>query len=150
MARLNKQRFESATVEWATPDSLWKPLNDEFGFTLDVCANAENSKCARYWTKEQNGLLHPWAGVCWMNPPYGKELKRWIIKAECEKSKGVTTVALIPARTNTNWWHDIVMKNEVRFIRGRPMFGDSDQGLPWPMAIVVFRGMVGPKTLVLP
>lgn len=138
MARLQKQ-FESATVEWPTPDTLWKPLDDEFGFTLDVCATPENAKCPRYFTKAQDGLAQEWRGVCWMNPPYGREMVAWLKRAEAEKANGVTTVALIPSRTNTGWWHDIVMPNEVRFVRGRPKFGNADQGLPWPLAVVVFR-----------
>ena len=138
MARLEKQ-FESATVEWPTPDTLWKPLDDEFGFTLDVCATPENAKCARYFTKAQDGLAQEWQGVCWMNPPYGREMVGWLKRAEAEKSNGVTTVALIPSRTNTGWWHDIVMPNEVRFVRGRPKFGNAAQGLPWPLAVIVFR-----------
>lgn len=139
MARLRKQ-FESATVEWPTPDSLWKPLHDEFCFTLDVCATDENAKCPKYYTRADDGLSQPWEGVCWMNPPYGREMVAWLKRAEAEKANGVTTVALIPSRTNTGWWHDIVMPNEVRFVRGRPKFGNADQGLPWPLAIVVFRG----------
>jgi phage N-6-adenine-methyltransferase len=138
MARLNKQ-FESATVEWPTPASLWNPLNDEFGFTLDVCATSENAKCLRYYTKEQDGLSQKWFGVCWMNPPYGREMVKWLKRANMERANGVTTVALIPSRTNTGWWHDIVMVNEVRFVRGRPKFGKAKEGLPWPLAIVIFR-----------
>lgn len=138
MARLEKQ-FESATVEWPTPDSLWKPLHDEFAFTLDVAANAENAKCHRFFTQEMDGLSQSWSGVCWMNPPYGRELAKWIKKAHDAMTEGVTTVCLIPSRTNTGWWHDYVMKGEVRFVRGRPKFGNANQGLPWPLAIVVFR-----------
>ena len=140
MARLTKQ-FESATVEWNTPDSIYDPLNKEFGFNLDVCATSENTKCGRFYTKEDNGLLQSWFGICWMNPPYGRELAKWIYKAAKEQKNGVTTVALIPARTNTGWWHDIIMpKAEIRFIRGRPKFGNAKEGLPWPMAVVVFYG----------
>lgn len=138
MARLDKQ-FESATVEWSTPDSLWIPLNDEFKFTLDVCATADNTKCGQFFTKEQDGLKQSWNGVCWMNPPYGREMAVWLKRANMERENGITTVALIPSRTNTGWWHDVVMKNEVRFVRGRPKFGNADQGLPWPLAIVIFR-----------
>lgn len=138
MARLEKQ-FESATVEWPTPDSLWLPLNDEFGFTLDVCATADNAKCQVFFTKTEDGLSQKWNGVCWMNPPYGREMVNWLKRADAEKENGVLTVALIPSRTNTGWWHDIVMKNEIRFVRGRPKFGNATQGLPWPLAIIVFR-----------
>lgn len=139
MARLEK-RFESASVEWPTPDSVFQPLDAEFHFTLDVCANSDNTKCASFFTKEQNGLGQGWSGICWMNPPYGNEVPKWIKKAIGETKNGATTVALIPARTNTEWWHKLVMGNaEVRFVRGRPKFGDSKHGLPFPLAILIFR-----------
>ena len=141
MADFDTNRFASKTIEWATPDSVWKPLDAEFHFTLDVCATAENTRCQRYHTKETNGLRQPWDGVCWMNPPYGREMIAWLKRAVAERDNGVTTVALIPARTNTGWWHDIVTPNsEVRFVRGRPRFGDADHGLPFPLAVVIFRG----------
>jgi site-specific DNA-methyltransferase (adenine-specific) len=140
LARLDKQ-FESATVEWPTPDTLWCPLNEEFGFTLDVAATNENTKCLQFFTKADDGLAQPWQGVCWMNPPYGRELSKWVKKAVEEQKNGVTTVCLIPARTNTGWWHDFVIPHaEVRFVRGRPKFGNANQGLPWPLAILIFKG----------
>ena len=137
-----KSKFESVTVEWATPDSIWKPLDAEFRFTLDVASTHENAKCAAHYTMAEDGLKQKWDGVCWMNPPYGRAMTDWLRKAVAEMANGVTTVALIPARTNTGWWHDIVIPNgEVRFVRGRPKFGGADHGLPQPLAIVVFRGV---------
>lgn len=73
--------FSSATDLWATPQDFFDKLNAEFGFTLDVCANAENAKCADYFTAEQDGLAQDWRGVCWMNPPYGREIGAWMRKA---------------------------------------------------------------------
>jgi len=74
-----------------------------------------------------------------MNHPGGRGMVGWIERDEAEEANGVATVALIPSRTNTGWWHDIVMPNEVRFVRGRPKFGNADQGLPWPLAVIIFR-----------
>ena len=123
MARLDKQ-FSSNSVEWPTPDSLFQPLNQEFGFTLDVAANLENTKCEAFFSKEENGLIQPWKGICWMNPPFGRELKLWMKKAVEEQKRGVTTVCLIPSRTNTIWFHETVLPNaEIRFVKGRPKFG---------------------------
>lgn len=140
MARLEKQ-FESATVEWATPQEIFTPLADEFCFTLDVAANSENAKCTNFLTIEQNGLASAWSGVCWCNPPYGRELSKWVRKAVWETWNGVTTVMLIPVRSNTAWWHDLCIPfGEIRFVKGRPKFGNADEGLPWPLAIIVFRG----------
>ncbi len=135
-------RFKSNTVEWPTPPETFDPLNAEFGFTMDVAATAENAKCEKFWTKEQDGLLQKWEGVCWMNPPYGSQVPKWLKKAIKETENGVTTVCLIPARTNTGWFHDLCLNEktaEVRFVRGRPKFGDATHGLPQPLAIVIYR-----------
>lgn len=140
MARFEK-KFESATVEWPTPQELFDELHSEFCFTTDVAATSENAKCDHYYTQEQDGLKQDWRGVCWMNPPYGRAMVEWLKKAIRETWNGTTTVCLIPARTNTAWWHDLCQKyGEVRFVRGRPKFGGADHGLPQPLAIVVFRG----------
>lgn len=137
-------RFKSNTVEWETPQSVFAPLHSEFRFTLDVAATVENAKCQRFWTKQDDGLLQPWDGVCWMNPPYGRDVPRWLERALSESRRGTTTVALIPARTNTGWFHDLCLAvAEVRFVRGRPKFGDSDHGLPLPLAVVVYRPRFG-------
>lgn len=140
MARLEKQ-FESATVEWATPDDIFSPLANEFAFAMDVAANDANAKCKEFISREQNGLETPWRGVCWCNPPYGRDLSKWVRKAVWETWNGVTTVMLIPVRSNTAWWHELCIPfGEIRFVRGRPKFGGADEGLPWPLAIIVFRG----------
>ena len=114
MARPEKQ-FESATVEWATPADIFEPLAKEFTFVLDVAANAENAKCSEFITREQNGLLSPWRGVCWCNPPYGRDLSKWVRKAVWETWNGVTTVMLIPVRSNTAWWHDLCIPFPERY-----------------------------------
>ena len=99
-------RFKSATNEWATPDSLWQPLNAEFAFTLDVCSTDENAKCERHFTLADDGLKQPWSGVCWMNPPYGTQLAKWVRKAYEESQRGALVVGLIPVRSNTSYWHE--------------------------------------------
>lgn len=132
--------FSSATVEWATPWDVFNPLNGEFGFTLDVCALPENAKCARYFTPDDDGLAQDWTGdVCWMNPPYGRAIGDWMGKAYREWHKGATVVCLVPARTDTRWWHDYAVKGEIRFIKGRVKFGGHKNPAPFPSAIVVFR-----------
>jgi len=144
MADFDRNRFDSKTVEWSTPDNIYQPLNSEFKFTLDVCATADNAKCSKYYTKEQDGLAQQWDGICWMNPPYGREMVKWLKKALAESYRGVTTVCLIPARTNTVWFHELCFEQaEVRFIKGRPKFGDADHGLPFPLAIIIYRPRFG-------
>ena len=132
--------FSSRTDLWATPQSFFVQLDAEFGFDLDVCALAENAKCARYYSPIENGLHQVWRGVCWMNPPYGREIGRWVEKAFESAQDGALVVCLVPARTDTNWWHTWVMRaSEVRFIRGRLKFGNSKNSAPFPSAVVVFR-----------
>src|ERR671925_2236107 len=98
--------FSSATTEWETPPSLFRLLEREFGFTLDVCASRRNHKCAAYYTREQDGLRQRWSGTCWMNPPYGRDIGAWIRKAREESLRGARIICLLPARTDTAWWHD--------------------------------------------
>lgn len=135
-------KFDTGKQDWETPDDLFADLNKEFGFTLDVCATKENAKCVNFYTKEDNGLLKQWNGVCWMNPPFGSQ-GTWIKKAYYENIvHNVTVVCLLPSRTNTNWWHDYCMKGEIRFIRGRPKFKGASHGLPQPLSIVIFRSRI--------
>ncbi len=141
MANFDKNRFDAKTIEWATPMDFFKPLNDEFNFTLDVCATHENKKVDKCYILTENGLVQSWKdNVCWMNPPYGRDMVQWLEKAKYEADYfGVITVCLIPARTNTSWWHKICLKSaEIRFVLGRPKFGDASHGLPFPLAVVVF------------
>ena len=131
----------SATCEWETPQELFYRLNAQYHFETDVCATAENAKCGKFYTKEQDGLKQDWRGVCWMNPPYGKEIGKWMEKAYAEsRTAGATVVCLVPARTDTAWWHDYAMKGNIQFLRGRLKFGGCKNSAPFPSAIVVFDG----------
>lgn len=132
--------FSSKTDLWETPQELFNELNKEFKFELDVCAVPENAKCKDYFTPEQDGLMQKWKGICWMNPPYGRNIGNWVKKAYESSRGGVTTVCLLPSRTDTKWWHDYCMKGEIRFIKGRLKFGGSKNAAPFPSAIVIFRG----------
>jgi phage N-6-adenine-methyltransferase len=126
--------------QWETPTSLFAALDAEFGFTLDVCALPENAKCAHYFTPQRDGLKQFWQGVCWCNPPYGREIGRWISKAAEATKFGATMVCLSPIRTDTGWWHDHIQgRAEVWFLRGRVKFGDAENSAPFPAAIVIFR-----------
>lgn len=133
------EKFHSYSQDWETPDEIFEPLNKEFRITLDVCANSQNKKVDNFFDIELNGLSQCWCGACWMNPPFGLQGK-WVKKAYEESLNGAVVVCLLPARTNTNWWHDYCMKGEIRFIRGRPKFKGAKHGLPQPLAIVIFRG----------
>jgi phage N-6-adenine-methyltransferase len=134
--------LSSACDTWGTPQDLFDALDAEFSFETDVCATADNAKCERYFTPEMDGLAQAWRGVCWCNPPYGRGIGRWVAKAHRSSLKGATVVCLLPARTDTAWWHDHCMKGEVRFLRGRLRFEDGHctNPAPFPSAIVIFRG----------
>lgn len=131
--------FSSTTDLWSTPQSFFDALNDEFGFTVDVCASPENAKCRRFFTAKDDGLAQVWEGFCWMNPPYGRTIGKWMEKAFLSAEQGATVVCLIPARTDTAWWHDYAAKGEVRFIRGRLKFGGHSNSAPFPSAVVIFK-----------
>lgn len=138
--------FSSKTDMWETPQDFFDELNKEFDFTLDVCANSENAKCEKFYTKERNGLKYPWctSGSVWCNPPYGKGIEEWVKKAFEDSYKfNQKIVMLLPARTDTKWFHDYIYgKNrvDIRFVRGRLKFGNSKNSAPFPSMVVVFRG----------
>jgi phage N-6-adenine-methyltransferase len=136
---INKGLFTSKTDEWATPQAMFDRLNQEFTFSLDVCATPENAKCPRYFTATDDGLKQEWDGVCWMNPPYGRSIGAWVKKAFESSLQGATIVCLLPSRTDTSWWHDFCLRGDVRFIRGRVRFNDGRGPAPFPSAIVIFR-----------
>lgn len=134
--------FSSATDLWATPQWLFDDFNAEFGFTLDACALPSNAKCAKYFTPEVDGLAQDWGGeVVWCNPPYGREIGKWVKKcAEESKKNNTTVVALLPARTDTKWFHEYIYRRaEVVFLRGRLKFGDAKNSAPFPGMIVIFN-----------
>lgn len=132
--------FSSKTDLHATPQEFFDKLHNEFGFQVDVCALPENAKCQTYYTPQINGLAQEWQGVCWMNPPYGRTISQWMKKAWEASLNGATVVCLVPARTDTAWWHEYAMKaKEIRFIRGRLKFGSAKNGAPFPSAVVVFN-----------
>lgn len=132
--------FSSKTDEWETPQDLFDELNKEFEFSIDVCATSLNAKCAGWFDKETNGLEKNWySEVCWMNPPYGRQIGKWVQKAYEESLKGSTVVCLLPARTDTKWFHDYCIKGEIRFIKGRLKFSGNKWNAPFPNMIVIFR-----------
>jgi phage N-6-adenine-methyltransferase len=133
--------FSSARTVWETPPELFALLHREFRFTLDVCATRTNRKCPVYFTPRENALRQPWTGTCWMNPPYGRAIGRWVRKAHQEsRSSSAKVVCLLPARTDTAWWHDHVMQaREIRLLRGRLVFVGARSSAPFPSAIVIFE-----------
>lgn len=135
--------FSSESNEWATPQDLFNKLNEKYMFTLDPCATKENAKCDNFYTKQDDGLLQDWRDeVVFMNPPYGREISKWIEKAYTESLNGdCIVVCLIPSRTDTKYWHDFIFPyaSEIRFIKGRLKFGGHKNSAPFPSAIVIFR-----------
>lgn len=146
--------FSSKSDEWETPQWLFDELNKEFGFEIDVAASDENHKCDIYFKKNPDpmhfdGLNADWGGhIVFCNPPYGREIGKWVKKAyETQKSAWnyrykTIVVMLIPARTDTRWFHEYIYKNEkaeVRFIKGRLKFGNAKNSAPFPSMVVIFK-----------
>ena len=138
----NELMFSSKSNEWDTPKDFYEKLNEEFNFNLDPCSTHENAKCEKHYTILEDGLKQDWAGhTVFMNPPYGREISKWVQKAyEESKKPNTTVVCLIPSRTDTSYWHDYIFgkAKEIRFIRGRIKFGNSKNSAPFPSAVIVF------------
>jgi phage N-6-adenine-methyltransferase len=136
--------FSSKTELWATPQKFYDKMNTQYNFTLDVCAIPENAKCSKFFTPEIDGLKQDWTGTCWMNPPYGRGIIKWVKKAyeEALIKKSCMVVALLPARTDTIWFHNYIYKKEnveIELIKGRLKFGDGQNSAPFPSMVAVFN-----------
>jgi len=139
-----KKAFSTRTEEWETPLDLYNKLNNIYKFTLDPCCTKESAKCDKYYTKEDNGFIKDWSNeVVFMNPPYGRQIGLWIEKAYKESLKGAIVVCLIPARTDTKYWHNFIFKyaKQILFIKGRISFinGNKKAPAPFPSAIIEFN-----------
>lgn len=137
-----KPLFSSTTDDWATPQAFFDAIDAEFHFTLDPCASAENAKCQKFYTKTENGLLQDWGGeIVFCNPPYGRQIAAWVRKCwEEAKKPNTKVVMLIPARTDTKYFHEFIYHKaaDIRFIQGRLKFGNAQNSAPFPSMIVVF------------
>lgn len=143
---LNQGLFSSEKQDWCTPQQFFDELDAEFHFVLDAAATHQNSKCKRYFTPEDDGLIQNWdmGGAVYCNPPYGKEIGLWVKKAYEEAQKGTTIVMLIPARTDTKYFHEYIYhKAEIRFVKGRLKFTDENgtpKGTaPFPSMVVIYN-----------
>ena len=131
-------------MDWETPPDLFNKLNKRFNFTLEPCATKENTKCKRFYTEEENGLKQDWSNErVFVNPPYGKEIKNWVKKCFEERNKAEIVVMLIPARTDTIYFHEYIYhKAEIEFIKGRIKFLGNQKGsgsAPFPSMLVIFK-----------
>jgi len=137
---MNDAMFSSKRHDYETPLDFFALLNEQYFFDLDVCASSANTKCSNFFSVDDNGLEKEWYGTCWMNPPYGREIGKWVAKAASEAEKGITTVALLPARPDTKWFHQhIYGKHEIQFIKGRLKFVGAPSSAPFPSMLVIFR-----------
>jgi phage N-6-adenine-methyltransferase len=134
----------SKRSDWATPKRFFEILNREFDFALDVCATSDTALAPHFFHLDEDSLSKDWGAIAagrsiWMNPPYGKRVGYWIEKAFRE-SRHAVIVCLLPARTDTSWFHNYCLKGEIRFIRGRLCFDDNPRKqAPFPSMIVIFR-----------
>jgi phage N-6-adenine-methyltransferase len=146
---INKALFSSAKSDWETPAVVFRMMNARHNFTLDACASAENAKVKTYFTKEHDALKQRWTGRVWMNPPYGRNIiGKWVAKAYLESQKCEIVCCLLPARTDTAWWHDFCMFGQIELIRGRLKFVGAETGAPFPSAIVTFGRNIRIRDLV--
>ena len=131
--------FTSKTAEWYTPHIIVTRTIATMGaIDLDPCSEGGGHiPAAAHFTRADNGLLHGWPGRIYMNPPYGREIGKWIVKLASEYAGGRTiqAVALVPARTDTAWWNAIDA-DAVCFIRGRLRFSGASWGAPFPSAVL--------------
>jgi len=139
---MNKVHFSSKSDIWETPQVFFDALDREFEFTLDPCALPENAKCSFFFTEKEDGLAQDWGGhTVFCNPPYGRNIVRWVEKCYCERQKPNTKVVmLIPARTDTSYFHKYIYKiaKEIRFVKGRLKFGNASNSAPFPSMVVIF------------
>jgi len=135
--------FSTGTIHWSTPQDFFDKVNRKYKFTLDACADTTNYKVKNYFTAKDNGLAQSWQNnVVWCNPPYGKTISDWVKKASDECSAKCTIVMLLPARTDTRWFHDYIYGNEncrIQFIKGRLKFSNSKSSAPFPSMLVEFK-----------
>ncbi len=127
---INDALYSSNNMNWCTPQDFFEELNQEYHFELDAAATDKSAKCSKYYTPADDGLSQPWTttgGAIFCNPPYGRNVKHWVKKAYEESKTGITIVLLIPARTDTTWFHDYIYgKADIKFIKGRLTFTDED------------------------
>ena len=142
MKRLNPALFSSVKMDWTTPQAFFDDLDAEFHFTLDPCASAGNANCGKFFSIADNGLEQDWAGERdFCNPPYGRAIYEWLFKCwRASLKPGTTVVLLIPARTDTRYFHEFIYRRarEILFILGRLRFGDGTAPAPFPSMVVVF------------
>ena len=134
--------FSSKNDVWATPQAFFDTLNEEFQFTLDPCALPDNAKCSMFFTPQEDGLIQDWGGyTVFVNPPYDRKIAAWVEKCFHEaKKENTKVVLLIPARTDTAYFHQFIYKKakEIRFVKGRLKFGDAQNSAPFPSMVVIF------------
>lgn len=144
---MNAALLASKNMCWCTPQNFFDELNAEFNFVLDPAATDKTAKCDLYYTLETDGLSQSWdrGGAVFCNPPYGRDIGKWVKKAYEEARGGNTIVLLIPARTDTAYFHDYIYgKAEIRFVRGRLRFtdesGNTNGPAPFPSMVVIYNG----------
>ena len=149
--------LSSTKQDWGTPDWLFDILDEEFCFSLDTAARADNTKCSVYFDEKADGLKQPWNtdGTAWCNPPYGRKVGAWVEKAYNEGVAWNPSVLLLPARVDTKWFHKFAGWAEVRLLKGRILFQGAKQGATFPSMLMRFgpgakRGTISTITYVQP
>jgi len=160
----NELMFSSDNMEWETPPWLVKAVEEQLvgqPFTLDACAKtAKVSKAPSFYSPKEDALNQAWEGIVWMNPPYGRTIIKWTDKAYTEAVVGATVACLLPARTDTRFFHDVCVKGNVYLIKGRILFEIDGKPItdkkgrptsaPFPSMVAVLGGPNAKKPSIKP
>lgn len=142
---LTKGMTSTGNVIVSTPREFFDSLSRIFNFSLDACALPENAKCESFYTPADDGLSKPWRGGVWCNPPYGREISKWVEKAYQESKEDYNdfVLMLLPAKTDTKWWWEWVQdKATLFFVKGRIKFGEHNIGAPFPSVLALYTKTV--------
>jgi len=132
--------YSSEKMDWGTPDELYSKLSRIYRFDLDAAADKANAKCKRFYSVNDCGLTGTWAGArVWCNPPYGRQIGKWVQKAANEAHHAELIVMLVPSRTDTAWWHLAIQTARPVFIKGRLRFKGAPSSAPFPSALLIWN-----------
>lgn len=140
-----RERGEFARDDWQTPPEVMAQIRSAIPIDLDVCANRLNTQAEQWYGPggiRRDGLTAAWHGVCYMNPPYGVEVRQWVEKAAMEwKTEACTVIGLLAARTDTVWFQKYVARHaHLYFIKGRLRFVGAPHPAPFPSVVALWEG----------
>jgi phage N-6-adenine-methyltransferase len=133
--------FSAEKADWQTPDAVFKQLDQEFAFSFDADNERDRARCRLCFSPDMDATKTNWPAdvSIWCNPPYGRDTGAWLEQGYVASLSGSTVVFLLPARTDTRWFHKYAPLAEIRFIKGRLRFKGANASAPFPSMLVIFR-----------